>query len=51
MGFGADAEHDVPGVGAAECRDLSVAVRFAEVDLEQVPFGVPAHGVDLVAEP
>lgn len=49
--FGADAEHDVPCVGTAECRGLSVAVQLGVVDLEQVPFGVPAHRVDLVAEP
>lgn len=50
VGFGADAEHDVAGVGAAEGLDLAVVVELGEVDLEEGAFGVPADGVDLVAE-
>lgn len=50
VGFGADAEGDVAGVGAAEGLDLAVVVELGEVDLEQGAFGVPADGVDLVAE-
>lgn len=50
MGGGADAEGDVLGVGAAECFGFAVAVELGEVDFEDVAFGVPADGVDLVAE-
>ena len=50
MGFGADAEDDVAGVGAAEGFGFAVGVELGEVDFEDVAFGVPADGVDLVAE-
>lgn len=49
-GFGADAEGDVAGVGAAECFGFAVAVELGEVDFEEGAVGVPADGVDLVAE-
>jgi hypothetical protein len=48
--FGADAQDDVPGVRAAQRLGLAVLVELGEVDLEQGAFGVPADGVDLVAE-
>lgn len=50
VGLGADAEDDVPGVGTAERFGFSVGVKLGEVDFEEVAFGVPADGVDLVAE-
>jgi hypothetical protein len=50
VGGGADAEGDVLGVGAAEGFGFAVAVELGEVDFEDVAFGVPADGVDLVAE-
>lgn len=50
VGLGADAEDDVPGVGATEGFGFAVGVELGEVDLEGVAFGVPADGVDLVAE-
>ncbi len=51
VGGGADAEDDVLGVGAAEGLRLRPScVELGEVDFEQVAFGVPADGVDLVAE-
>ncbi|BFO20645.1 hypothetical protein SHKM778_70330 [Streptomyces sp. KM77-8] len=46
-GFGADAEDEVPGVHAA---GAPVRARSGEVHLEQGAFGVPADGVDAVAE-
>ncbi len=49
-GFGADAEGDVAGVGAAEGFGFAVGVELGEVDFEEGAFGVPADGVDLVAE-
>lgn len=49
-GFGADAEGDVAGVGAAEGFGFAVGVELGEVDFEELAFGVPADGVDLVAE-
>lgn len=50
MGFGADAEGDVAGVGAAECFGFAFVVELGEVDFEEVALVVPADGVDLVAE-
>lgn len=50
VGFGADAEDDVAGVGAAEGFGLAVGVQVGVVDLEETAFGVPADGVDLVVE-
>lgn len=50
MGFAADAEDDVLGVGAAEGFGFAFGVDLGVVDFEEVPFGVPADGVDLVAE-
>ncbi|GAA3121478.1 hypothetical protein GCM10017687_39030 [Streptomyces echinatus] len=50
VGGGADAEDDVAGVGAAQGLGLAVVVELGVVDLEDVAFGVPADGVDLVAE-
>lgn len=50
MGLGADAEDDVAGVGAAEGFGFAVGVQSGVVDFEDVAFGVPADGVDLVAE-
>lgn len=50
VGFGADAEGDVAGVGAAEGFGFAVLVELGEVDFEVGVFGVPADGVDLVAE-
>lgn len=50
VGFGADAEDDVAGVGAAEGFGFAVGVELGVVDFEGVAFGVPADGVDLVAE-
>lgn len=38
------------GVGAAEGFGFAVGVELGEVDFEEVAFGVPADGVDLVAE-
>ena len=49
VGFGADAEDEVAGVGAAECFGFAVGVEVGEVDFEEGAFGVPADGVDLVA--
>ncbi|CAM5449889.1 hypothetical protein STENM36S_09340 [Streptomyces tendae] len=48
--FGADAEDDVPGVGAAEGLGLPVGVELGVVDLEEIAVRVPADGVDLVVE-
>lgn len=50
VGGGADAEDDVAGVGAAERLGFAVGVEPGEVDFEEVVFGVPADGVDLVGE-
>ncbi len=50
VGFGADAEDDVPGVGAAEGFGLAVGVELGVVDFEEAAFRVPADGVDLVVE-
>lgn len=55
QGFGdvggrADAEGEVAGVGAAEGFGFACGVELGEVDFEEVAFGVPADGVDLVAE-
>lgn len=50
VGGGADAEYDVLGVGAAECFGFAFGVELGEVDFEEAAFGVPADGVDLVAE-
>ena len=50
VGRGADAEGDVLRVGAAERFGFAVGVELGEVDFEDVAFGVPADGVDLVAE-
>lgn len=50
VGGGPDAEGEVAGVGAAEGFGFSVGVDLGEVDFEEVVFGVPADGVDLVAE-
>lgn len=50
VGFGADAEGDVAGVGAAEGFGFSVGVELGVVDFEVGVLGVPADGVDLVAE-
>ena len=50
VGGGADAEGDVAGVGAAECLGFAVGVELGVVDVEEGAFGVPADGVDLVAE-
>lgn len=49
-GFGADTEGDVAGVGAAEGFGFAVGVELGEVDFEELTFGVPADGVDLVTE-
>ncbi|WP_307782936.1 hypothetical protein [Streptomyces sp. RB110-1] len=38
------------GVGAAEGFGFAVAVDLGEVDFEEGAVGVPADGVDLVAE-
>ncbi|GAA3107421.1 hypothetical protein GCM10020254_61650 [Streptomyces goshikiensis] len=50
VGGGADAEGEVAGVGAAEGFGFAVGVELGVVDFEEVAFGVPADGVDLVAE-
>lgn len=50
VGGGADAEGEVAGVDAAEGFGFAVGVELGVVDFEEVAFGVPADGVDLVAE-
>lgn len=50
VGFGADAECEVAGVGAAEGAGFSVGVELGVVDFEECASGVPADGVDLVGE-
>lgn len=50
VGLAADAEDDVLRVGPAEGLGFSFGVELGEVDFEQVSFGVPADGVDLVSE-
>ncbi len=50
VGGGADAEDEVAGVGAAEGLGFAFGVELGEVDFEEFVFGVPADGVDLVAE-